>query len=99
MGSRGNLQVEIPICDIPINYMSAAMYLPTNYNYYEFKGMRSVNSWSRSPPNANDYPSGGKKFAPQSQTNLQLENNPLYEQDSVSSYDGNEFEQLSDIQR
>jgi hypothetical protein len=46
----GELKLLFPFCDIPMTQLLAEVYLPSNYVYGEFKGMREVNYWSKEPP-------------------------------------------------
>jgi len=50
MEERSSLTLEFPYVDIPINHLLVSLYLPANYQYFEFKGMREVLYWSRQPP-------------------------------------------------
>jgi len=50
---KSHLDIEFPSCDIPINHLFVAVYLPEDYDYGEFTGMDEVKYWSRSPPSGN----------------------------------------------
>jgi hypothetical protein len=53
MGNRGHLKVNLPNCDIPINHLFVSLFLPENYKYGEFTGLREVNYWTSQPPTSN----------------------------------------------
>jgi len=57
--NRGNVIADVPFCDIPINQLFVEVWLPNNYKYGEFTGMREVNSWSKQPGYGNSFGSGG----------------------------------------
>lgn len=50
MGRSGTLDIQFSHCDIPINQLFVSVYVPDNYKYGEFTGMREVQYWSGTPP-------------------------------------------------
>jgi len=47
--NRGNVVADVPFCDIPINQLFVEVWLPNEYKYGEFTGMREVGGWSKEP--------------------------------------------------
>jgi len=81
--NRGNLAIEFPFCDMPINQLFCNVFLPIEYNYGEFGGMREVPYWSRSPPAAQSPQSQLRPMAQmQQQMQPQMYNNPNYDDES-----------------
>jgi len=50
LASRGQLSLEFPFCDIPINQLFVQVYLPLTFIYGEFSGMREVKYFSTNIP-------------------------------------------------
>lgn len=48
--TRGQLAIGFPQCDVPINQLFAATYLPYGYKYGQFTGLKEVTNWSATPP-------------------------------------------------
>src|SRR5688572_20030621 len=40
MKRRGQLNIQLPSCDIPINHLFINVFLPSNFKYSEFTGSR-----------------------------------------------------------
>lgn len=47
---KGEITVSFPQLDLPITQQFVKLYLPKDYKYKEFKGMREVSYFSRGEP-------------------------------------------------
>jgi len=51
LSDSGFLKLKFPFCDLPINQLFVTVFLPPNYKYGEFTGMRESGYWTRQPKN------------------------------------------------
>jgi hypothetical protein len=91
MSRRSNLSITFPYCDIPINQLFVNVFLPENFRYGEFEGMREVSYWSKSLPSApsSSVSSGLAKQKEQNNFRFELSKNAKsYKQDDGKSKGG-----------
>ena len=52
LGAKGEITVEFPQCDLPITQLFVSLYLPVDFKYGAFSGMREVSHFSRGEPSS-----------------------------------------------
>jgi len=76
MGARGEIKVELPVLDIPIQNLFVSVYLPRDINYGEFVGeLKKVEHWrGTQPPHSSGWrsPFEKKYQRPQREQSLDL---------------------------
>jgi len=91
---RGELSIELPYCDIPINQLFVSIFLPMEFIYGEFTGMREIISFSGNVP----YQYESYVQVQSAKKSIQPQSNPIYKDraDSVSSFDDDEDESIKE---
>jgi len=51
---EGKISLSFPFCDVPVNQLFIQVYVPSNYTYAEFQGLKEVSGFSRTPNIQND---------------------------------------------